>query len=79
METETIQNPWDIDTGKLTSEHEESTVFPQRKKKRDDVWHVITNETGETAKGAHGLHALVDAARFVGGARSLERRAVTGA
>jgi hypothetical protein len=50
METETIQNPWDIDTGKLTSEHEESMVFPQRKKKRDVVWHVITNETGETAK-----------------------------
>jgi hypothetical protein len=31
METETIQNPWDIDTGKLASEYEESIVFHKEK------------------------------------------------
>jgi hypothetical protein len=51
-----------------------------KKKKQIDISHVITRKTtGPQKKKDAVFHDFVDAARFAGGARSLERRAVTGA
>jgi hypothetical protein len=62
-------------------EHEKHDLF-QKKKETDR--HLACNHGGKTrdrqAKKKKGhFHAFVDTARFAGGARSLERRAVTGA
>jgi hypothetical protein len=61
------------------AEHEKHDLF-QKGKKRIDISRVITEEKHGAAKQKkRHFHAFVDTARFAGGARSLERRAVTGA
>ena len=49
-ETEKVQKSGDIDTRKLARKHEIARPFHKKKKKRNDVRHVITNETGKPAK-----------------------------
>jgi hypothetical protein len=63
-------------------EHEKRDLFQKKKKETDR--YLACNHGGKTrdrqAKKKNGhFHAFVDTARFAGGARSLERRAVTGA
>jgi hypothetical protein len=68
-----LQKSCNIDTRKLAGNYEIAWTF-HKEKKRDRL---ACNR--ETAKTHTVFYALVDAARFAGGARSLEKRAVTGA
>ena len=85
MKVCTIKNvtkSWDVDTmpnqimRKAVIDH----LKGKKRKKQNDISHVITRKPRDRKKKNKAVfHDFVDAARFAGGARSLERRAVTGA